>query len=286
MEVLIRLRVLAVIVAVAMALGFSGCSIEAGRTYSTLGDVGPAHSATTSTALALATSTLRPSSPSSNVTPHAPEPVGAPSASGECRFIDGGTISGTVTYAGRPVRDGSYVMMVFSEALATNTVTEDGRYELRLLARECEGRKQWLAFRIHSGGDDRNAAANRPDMRLDLHARYEPVTPALLAAQGAPVPPPECDLALGVLRGHVTIGGVPAPDGTEIVGVTGIISTQPLDEVRRDGLDQVVRTRAGQYELTTIGDCQGFAPMTVHVGGTKVVVQVTGTITYHDIVAP
>ncbi|MGH2460161.1 MAG: hypothetical protein ACRDIY_15000 [Chloroflexota bacterium] len=214
-------------------------------------------------------------------------PVRPLTTAAACRLVDGGTISGSVTYNGKTVPDGSSVAIVFEggEGLSAHTVTRGGQYSLHTLARLCAGApKRWIGFTIHSGGDDRNVGPSQPNTHLDLTAAALPPTPSSLATQTAVQFPPVCDLVLGTLRGTVAIGGSPADDGTEIVAVPG---PDPHGIVKGLPIAQTVFTRQGKYALTTVGTpCGGFEPMSLYVHGAKLMVTPDREDANYDVAFP
>lgn len=235
-----------VVVSVSVALLFLACRrdvetiVTTPRPVVTTGPVPPVAAAQTPTG----EMRLRGGSPQPSDADQRPDQL--PSAAVGCRLVDGGTISGSVTYAGKPVPDGSYVFIVFEggEGLSTHIVTGGGRYSLRTSARACAGTKRWSGFTIRSGGARRNVGPTQPTTVLDLRATALPAAPSMLAQQGAPVPPSNCDLVLGTLSGVVSVGGAPAADGTVVVGVPG---PDPRGHVKALPIAQTVFTKDGKY---------------------------------------
>lgn len=165
-----------------------------------------------------------------------PDVSGTAVAEQRCVLTDGGRIHGTVTQAGEPVPDGAYVSLIFSGGggLSERAVIRDGRYSLRLLARDCADGFHWVGFTIYAGGQGRGVFPTARDVELNLEAPFFPVTP-LLPAQG---------LDFGEITGRVTVEGRPAPDGTLVTG--SFVRGSP-------NLTQNVYTKDGQYSLTAIG---------------------------------
>lgn len=185
-----------------------------------------------------------------------------------CTLVYGGRISGRVTHGGEPVPDGTFVSLVFAGGPLQKTRTEESRYSLPLLARQCPDGRHWIGFAIWAGGRGQNVHPNSEEVQLDLEA---PDIPA-----GVPSDLPECEFFLGTVSGQVKVGGKPAPDGT-------VVSTTV-------GLPQAVATVDGEYSLSSIGTrCDGevnFLQMTLSALGTPLTITPLQADERQDIIVP
>jgi hypothetical protein len=191
-----------------------------------------------------------------------------------CLLVNGGQISGAVTHAGNPAPDGTFVSLVFAGGPLQKARTQDGRYALPLLARQCDDDLHWTEFELWAGGAGQNVQPDRADYHLDLEAPEIP-----------PSIPPDtsaCEFVLGTVSGAVTIGGMMAPDGTAMTAKIG---------PGAESLDQTVLTAGGRYTLTSVGTrCDDgtiqFLHMTLSSQGTDVTITPSQERTLQDIAAP
>lgn len=178
-------------------------------------------------------------------------------------LVVGGRLTGFVRWQGAPVPDGTLVGIIVDGGPTLTTRTQQGRYELPLLAQRSADNLYWLRFVLVANGTHRAVTPTGPIMELDIEAAESPVASA---------DAPACALMLGTVSGAVTVRGTGAPDGTAVGATIG---------PRTEDLAQMVLTEGGRYRLTSVGmSCDDgrrlFLEMTISALG------VTLTITPQD----
>ena len=191
-----------------------------------------------------------------------------------CILVNSGHVSGTVTHAGTPVPDGTFVNLLFEGGPSQNTLTKDGHYSLPMLARECSDGLHWVEFSLWAGGKGQTVHPDRADYHLDLETPQLPTS----------VRPdrPARELVLGTVSGIVSIGGEIAPDGTVVSARIGSGG---------ESLAQTVLTTDGRYTLTSVGtrwsnEPVKFLQMTLSALGTDITIIPTQESTIQDIAVP
>ncbi len=182
-----------------------------------------------------------------------------------------------VTYRGKPVADGVLVIAIFTGGPTTHTATRHGRYSLKLLAARCADGLHWISFRLVAGTYQEYVFPRQRALRWDIALFERPRTYKEVAQESSVVTPAHCPLVLGRVRGRVTVRGRPVPDGTEVLAVVG---------AGHGPLNQTARVREGWYEVSSVGNCEGFMEVALWVKGQVFRVQPTGADERFDLSLP
>lgn len=210
-------------------------------------------------------------------------------ASGLCAPVSGGTMSGEVTQAGKPVPTGTGLGADLNGGPYIDVRTSNGRYALPLLAQKCPDGFRWVAFILRVGSEGYYITPNS----TALHRDFDLAPTSIISIASFPT----CNLAFGTVRGQLLLRGKLAPDGTPVLAArVGRATAYPYADPDQDYLTQKVFTQRGTYSLVSVGlECENgrlkdgrfaFAPMTLFAPGASIPITPTQQITIQDIAIP